>query len=200
MRKLAEKKEKPPFDYTRPLSWSAISSFKWSPEQWYKKYVMGVEQPTSKEMIFGKTVGERIASDPEYLPKLPRLPIFEHKLLCTLEDIPLIGFIDSYDQDNKILYEYKTGRNMWSKKRVDDHGQIDMYLLLLFLQEKIRPEEVTCKLFWLPTHYENKEITFIDENRVIAFPTKRTIVDISNFRTYIIETRAKMIQYYENHS
>jgi len=191
----------------RPLSWSAISSFEYDPKQWHDKYVLGKKQKESAEMLFGKKVGERLASDPKYLPFVPRLKKFEHEFKVSFDGIPLIGFADSFcTLTSKKLYEYKTGVKAWDQKRVDMHGQIDMYLLMHFIKEKIRPEEVACKLVWLPTKREEGgdfkvHISFIEpiEETFKIFKTKRTMSDILRFGERIKSTYKAMQEYVENH-
>lgn len=215
---------KPEFDYERDLSWSQMSSFKWRPEDWYQKYVIHgkctregddgtpafcfiagcfhEECPviaTSPEMIFGKEVGERLASDPTYLPEVPRLPIFEHKLKFDFQGINLVGFIDALCLEEKKIKEYKTGRKKWDKKRADEHGQINFYLLGLYITEKIKPEEFDSHIHWMPTHIHEGKVAFIEPFSVQTFRANRTMADIMRFGQEIIDTRAKMLEYYENH-
>jgi hypothetical protein len=186
----------PDFLKNRPLSWSAISSFEYDPDQWYRKYILGEKDPETKEMRFGKTVGERLASDPNYLHTVPRLPIFEYKLEATYADIPMIGFMDTFCPDTPAMGEYKTGKKAWDQKRADSHGQIDMYLLMLYLTQKIKPEQVKCHLHWLPTQ-ENGDFTisFVSPIRVRSFETKRTMKDLLVFGSRIRTTVENMQEY-----
>lgn len=223
--------EKPTFDRLRPLSWSALSSFEWDAEQWYQKYVIhgkcmrGNEAQgilpfctvsglandhtcpaieTSIEMTFGKLVGERLASDPTYLPHVPRLSTFEYKLECKFGKIPLVGFLDSYEPHTELL-EFKTGKAVWTQARADGTdakkwGQLQMYLLMIFLIEKIRPEDIKCRVFWLPTEDRNDfSIGFVNENDAKVFETKRTMQDILEFGARINRTYKQMQEYCANH-
>lgn len=179
----------------RPLSWSAISSFGWAPSQWYSRYVLKEDNPTSPEMTFGKEVGERLASDPKYLTGVPRLPVFEHELRATFNGIPLIGYVDSYCPKILHLLEYKTGRKPWDQKRADEHGQVDMYLFMLYLRDKIKPESVTCRIVWLPTHIEDGKVAFIKEGDVRIFETKRSMRQILAFGQRIKDNYQAMEEY-----
>lgn len=191
------------FDRKRPLSWSAISSFEYNPEQWYRKYVLGIEEKPNPAMLFGKLVGERIASDPTFLPNLPRLSLYEYEqpdgLRSMFGKIPLLGYIDSYEP-HTTLFEYKTGQRLWTQKRVDEHGQIDMYLLLLWLKYKIKPTDIAVTLFWMPTQ-DNSDfnISFINEKKIYPFPTTRTLQDILNFGARINRVYKEMDEYCQNH-
>lgn len=191
----------------RPLSWSAKSSFDWDPEDWYQKYILGKKSPETADMRFGKTVGEKLASDPLYLPFVPRLDVFEHPFNIMYGKIKMTGFADSFcSVTNKKMYEYKTGVKKWDKKRVDNHGQIDMYLLMHYITTKIKPEDVECSLVWLPTKRAeggdfDVKIEFTDdiERDFRVFKTKRTMADILRFASKVKKTVVLMEEYVNNH-
>lgn len=195
---------KPSFDLNRPFSWSAISSFKYDPEQWYRKYVLKKEDLPSAEMLFGSEVGRRIANDRDFLPELRRQSLFEyeepHGLRCTLDGIPLIGFIDSYEP-HQALDEYKTGKKEWDQKRVDDHGQLTMYLLMLFVKYGVRPEDVDVMLHWIPTKETGDfRIDFRSTiPEILSFRTKRTMQDLMRFGGELKATYKAMQLYAKNH-
>lgn len=215
----------PTFDKKRPLSWSAISSFEWDPEQWYQKYVIhqkctrgdadnlafctvsGVSEDftcpaieTSIEMTFGKIVGERLAADPNYLPHIKRYPIFEHEMKCKLGKIPLVGYADGWAPSVFNLGEYKTGKKKWDQQRADEHGQITMYCLMLWLIEKIHPDNIISDLHWMPTQDNNDfSISFINEKDVQTFHTKRTMQQVLAFGSRITSTYSAMEAYCKNH-
>lgn len=190
-------KVKPPFPYDRPLSWSQLSSFKYRPSQWYKKYVLGEEEPPSKEMLFGKLVGESFCSDTPMAPVV-RYSHMEYKFEATLDGITMIGYADSYDPEKKLLREYKTSRKKgyWNHKKVNEHHQLTMYCLMLYLSEKIKPEDVTIHLDYIPVHIECGEMAIVDPVEIHTFKTKRTMTDILKFANEIRTIRAEMLEYY----
>lgn len=194
---------KPTFDKTRPLSWSAISSFLYDPEQWYRKYVLGEKEPPSKEMTFGSVVGKKLENDKTFLPVVERLSKMEHAFKVKFGDIPLVGYADSFcDQTFRKLREYKTGKKEWTQKRADEHGQIDMYLLSNYIQHKIPPEEVDVEIVWMPTIERGDfSIEFVDniEKKIKVFKTKRTMRDVLNFGMKINRIYKEMDEYAKNH-
>lgn len=183
--------------HAKPLSWSAISSFKYDKEQWYKKYVLGIKDEGSREMDFGKLVGGKLENDPTFLPEIPRAEHMEYKLHVTFGDVQLIGYIDSYG--DAVLHEYKTGKNPWTQEKVDNHGQITMYLLMLYIQHNILPEDVQCYLHWMPTEEKGDfSIGFVEpiEENIKHFTTKRTTKDIVEFGVEINKI-IKQMEIYE---
>lgn len=186
----------------RPLSWSQISSFEYDPEQWYQNYFLGIKSKPNEEMLFGSKVGHRLEKDLEYLPMIARERHMEYEFKATFDGIQLIGYADSFCDEKKSLLEYKSGVKPWDKKRVDTHGQLDMYLFMYYLTTKVKPEEVSITLYWMPTvRKESGDFTvtidFVDdiENNIKSFSTKRTMSDILNFGIRIKNTIKEMESY-----
>lgn len=188
------------FDRKRPLSWSAISSFEYDKEQWYRKYVLGQTDAATPEMLFGSKVGRDIAEARVHMPHITRYEIFEHKLEFKFGKIPMIGFIDGWSPSIKNLGEYKTGKRAWTQKRADEHGQFDMYLLGLFVTEKIMPHTINCFLHWMPTQ-DNGDFTisFVNANTCHTFATRRTMRQILSFGMRINRVYKEMDEYCKNH-
>lgn len=190
------------YDWTkRSLSWSAISSFSYDPEQWYQKYVLNIQQDTTKEMEFGSAIGKKLELDPSFLPQIQRHNKMEHEFVVKFGKLQLIGFADSFcDKTFKKLAEFKTGKKAWDQKRADEHGQIDMYLLMNYIINKVKPEEVEVDLVWMPTQ-DNSDfsISFVEPivDNIKIFRTKRTMADILRFGERIKRTYKDMEAYAE---
>jgi len=183
----------------RPLSWSAISSFNYSPEQWYKRYILNEVSEPSAEMEFGSKFAQSIEDGTcavkELMDQLQKKK--EHKFSVVFNGIPLVGYGDAFCNNTfKKLDEVKTGYKEWDTKRVDEHGQITMYNLMNYITNRVRPEEVTNTLYWLPTQKNNDfTISFVQPIKVHAFRTKRTMVDILKFGECIKKTVEDMQKY-----
>lgn len=187
-------------DKKRPLSWSAISSFEYDPDIWFERYILGKKDEGSSAMKFGKMIGEKLASDPTFMPEVPRLPLYEHKLQSRLGDIPLIGYIDAFDLKNQKMLEFKTGKN-WDRKKAETHGQIDLYCAMIFAQHKIHPGELDIKLVWLQTEETGDFSTqFIKDMKPVIFPIKKTMVDVLNMLARVKKTYALMLQYVDKYN
>lgn len=193
--------KKPTFDRKRPLSWSAISSFSYDAEQWYRKYVLNQEDPPSKEMIFGSYVDKKLQEDPTYLPHVERYPIMQHAMKAMLGNIPLIGYADGFDRPQLRLKDDKTGKKAWDQKRADETGQLTLYALFLWLTEKIKPESMRFFINWMPTKEGGDfQISFRDEPMIpVLIETRRTMNDILNFGMRINDTYKQMDEYCKNH-
>lgn len=195
------KPAKPQMNKTRPLSWSAISSFEYDPEQWYRKYVLNEVQPSNPAMEFGKVIGEKLATDPSFLPIVPRYKHFEKKLEGKIGEILLLGYLDSFDPDGKHILEYKTSSNAkkWTKKSVMEHGQLDFYYLLCWLNYQIPPENIKCHLVYIPVEEGNDFAMKLSTRPCQVFEVKKTVQDILKFGAYIKKVYNEMIRYAEEH-
>jgi len=179
----------------RPVSWSQISCFEYNHEQWFKRYILGEKQEENSAMKFGKAIGEKLASDPSFMPEVPRLPLYEYELKAKVNKIPLIGYIDAFDLENNKMLEYKSGK-LWTKEKAESHGQISMYALMLYLMYNIRPEELDIKLVWLETQETGSfETEFVKGVKPVIFPIKKTMFDILEMAMRIKKNSKEMEKY-----
>lgn len=185
----------------RPYSWSQHQSFRdYDKEEWYSKYILGNPTPTNKRMLFGSAVGNRIETDPTYIPQLPR-GIMEYGIEVMMDDIALVGYMDAYDPETKTINEYKTSSPTgWDQKKVDEHGQLTLYCLLLLLKENINPEDVTIRLHHMHTVEDGAfNISFKSPFTLVSYETKRTTKDVLMMGAEIIKLRKEMEEYVKNH-
>ena len=192
--------------HKRDFSWSQMSSFAYNPEQWYKSYILG-EYQDSEELRFGKMIDLKIQEDPTFMPSLPRYEKMQHKMKVVFNKIPLVGVPDgiNFTTTPKILSDYKTGRNPWTQKKAKETGQLKFYLLLIYITEKIKPEEFDCYIHWLPTKLEEngnfeRKISLISDTEFQTFKVNHTMRDILTFGTEIIKTYIAMEKYIAQHS
>jgi hypothetical protein len=185
----------------RALSWSSISSWEYDKEKWAAKYLDGIQDPPSKEMLFGNEVGGKLASDPTFLPDVPRYAQFEKKLEGKIGTINLLGFIDSFCPTGKHVHEYKTSSNVkkWNQKSVDTHGQLDFYLLLIYLNYKLPPESVNVALHYIPVEEGNDFNMKLSNAPIQSFSTKRSTMDIIKFGAKLKKTFDKMCKFAEQY-
>lgn len=181
--------------HDRPMSWSQISSFEYSPAQWYDIYVLGKKQE-SKELTFGSIIDKKIQDDPKFMPSLPRYPHMQYKMKVMFDGVPLVGLPDGLDLDKYLLADYKTGKKAWDQKRADETGQLTMYLLLLYISKKLPPEKFKCYIHWLPTEERGDfSIDLIKDCKPITFETKRTMTDVLLFGLRIKKVIKDMEEY-----
>lgn len=198
-----------------PISWSSYSSFKYDKERWYRTYHKG-EKQRSAELTFGSLVADSMQTSAP-LCAFNRLDVNKDGTHDELEfdvwfgKIHLIGSADTCTAVKKYRRgkpfpagEFKTGVKPWDQARVDEHGQLTFYSALLWLQEKILPDDIDWFLDWCPTQKEesgdfNHKITFVDPNDIRHFKTKRTMTQVMDLLVDIKKTHAEMLEYVKNH-
>lgn len=186
----------------RKYSWSQHCAFtQYGKEGWYKKYIEEGETPTNKYMMFGSMIGKKLETDPTFLRSVPRQSVMEYGVEAEYKGIKMVGYFDSFCPDTLIIEEYKTSRKYgWSQGKVDKHGQLKFYVLLLNLAHKIKPKDVTVNLHHLETELdENEDVQLVDPFTLRSFSTKITVKDINNLKKEILLVRAEMLQYANNH-
>lgn len=183
----------------RPLSWSAISSFEYDPAQWYSKYILHETPTDSAEMRWGRMVADSFQTKTPLAP-VTLYPVVEQKLSVVFNDVPLVGWIDTYDPKTHNFREFKTGKRPWTQKRADEHGQLQMYALMLYVTHKVKPENYTIHLDWLPTKANGDfSIDFVKPIVVHSFQVKLKMSDILIFGNRINNTIKAMQEYVDKH-
>lgn len=192
----------------RDYSWSQHSSFLYSPEQWFERYISGKETDKTPELEYGSKTGKSLETDKEFMPHIPRQKVMEYELRAIHDHkvikrkISLVGYADSFCDDTLILEEYKTGVKKWDQKRADEHGQITMYLYILWLSKKIQPHNVFCRIHWIETkkiEHPTFEVEIKETGRTFTFKTYRSMRQVILFANEINETILAMEQYAINH-
>jgi hypothetical protein len=72
---------------------------------------------------------------------IPRYKKSEFEIKVKLEDINLLGYFDSFDDDTLDLYEYKTGKK-YTQGMANKLGQLDFYALMVWLKYKKLPRSI----------------------------------------------------------
>ena len=184
----------------RPLSHSQLSSFEYSPEQWYNSYILGSKFTPTPAMLFGNVIGDAIGTDTSPIPELAPPGIKEYRLTAEVEGIPLVGYADHYCPETRVLHENKTSetKGRWTQGKSDKHTQIDMYLLMLYLSEGVPPESVTAYLNFIQTRPTGLGYRLHKEPKWKQFPlATKTMADLDKYQEYLLATVEAMHDYAE---
>jgi len=177
---------------TRALSWSQMYMFNNNIEGWYDKYVLGIDKVVvTPEMEFGKL----FATSCEIRKPLAPVTLYsevEFPLKAELDGIHMVGYVDTCDLVNKKFREFKTSKTLWTSKKATTHGQLKMYALMLYLQYKIKPEDLQINLDCIQTIKNGNDVRFIEPFNIVTFDVKITMADILVFGNYIKTTVDKM--------
>jgi hypothetical protein len=181
-------------------SWSQLSTFSnpdypeySDPEAWYRRYVLKIKEPTKPVFEFGSKVDALIQTDPTFLPELERYSQQQFKLEVQYKGIKLIGYADHWDELGKRLADDKTGKQKWDKKRADQTTQLTMYVTMIYLIYKIKPENIQCEIRWLETEERGDfTIGFVEGMQPKSFKTKRTMLDVLKCLSWVEKTVKEM--------
>lgn len=195
----------------RPFSWSQLSAWEYSPEEWFARYVLGIPERETPELIFGKKFADA-AELRKPLAPITLLEKMEKPLSAKLGTLELVGYADTHGKKGSdgepgcFFGEYKTGVKPWDQKRVDEHGQLTMYALMHYLEEAVKPEEMRFFLEWVPTvrvDRHNGDMQGFDYDiefasnppEVVPFETKRTMLEVMQFASRVKAARKAMKEY-----
>lgn len=184
------------------LSWSSMNAYlEYDQNKWYDQYVLGIRSAPNGVMQGGIDVGERIVSDPTYLPVIERPEIYEQNFVCVLGDIKITGHLDGWSPKVPAIDEYKTSSNpnRWTQNAVDDWGQLTFYCLLVYIHKKIKPETIRLRLYSIPM-IGRGDFTVEQKGMPQMFTTKRTMSDILKFAALIRNTHASMRKFIDKKS
>ena len=185
----------------RPLSHSQLSAWEYSPKEWYSRYILGQFSPPTPEMRFGNVIGDAIGTENNPVPDLMPPGVKEYAVKGEVEGISLRGYIDHWCPDTLELHENKTSAKptRWTKRKADNHKQIDMYLLLLNQQDGVEPEDVTCYLNFIQTRPSGLGYRLHKEPKWQQFELRtRTLADLESYKTYVVTTVEAMQEYIDS--
>lgn len=143
-----------PKDY---LSYSALTTWAKDKAKFRRRYYENIKDADTVYTLYGKEVHAQIEKDPKYASI--RLPIAEHRMNVTIEGVPILGYIDTFDDQSCDFGEYKTaiknsdGTSKWTELTVLKHDQLPFYSLLI--QEKYGKKINKTFLVWLETVFKD---------------------------------------------
>lgn len=146
------------------LSYSSISLWEKNKDGFRKRYYENVKDPETPEMAFGKKIAKLLEDNDPLMAKIPRYSSPEHKIEVIIGEVPLIGYVDSFEPGPNSILEYKTGRAKpdgkprWDAVEVARTDQLPMYSLMV--KEKYDTVDNRTRLVWLRTLTKQKSIEF----------------------------------------
>jgi alpha-galactosidase/6-phospho-beta-glucosidase family protein len=140
-----------------------------------KEYFENGDKLNTPYLAFGKDIAELVESG-NYKELLPDLVVYdkpEFEIRCEIAGVPVLSFLDSYDSENNVFIELKTGKIPWTQSRVQKHEQLPFYATALKWRIGKIPEY--CDLTWIETKDVGKKITWEDEETGLHNEERKTI-------------------------
>ncbi len=133
------------------LSWSQMQIWKTNPERYKREYFEKGEKLNTKFLRFGKGIAEMIelGTHGSILPDLIVYTEREYEINISINGVPILSFLDSYDPIDNVFREVKTGKIPWTQVKVQKHDQLTFYATALHAKHGGMPEY--CDLDWIET-------------------------------------------------
>lgn len=187
------------------LSWSQLKLLESSETRYIEQYVYGNKRGTNRGMAFGKQMAdglekEEATGDPVLdlvMSKIPKFEIMDKELRTALkigkEIVPLLIRPDSLKADYTAFKEYKVGQEPWSKKKVDEDGQLTFYATGLYCLSGNIPQDIELvHVETLAGEYGRIEAT----GNIYRHRTTRNMVDLLKMEVRIKKAWAKIQEIY----
>jgi hypothetical protein len=161
--------------------------------KWVQVYLYNEKQRINRGMAFGRQMAEGLereeaTGDPALdliMERLPKFEIMDKPIYATLKNgknsVPLLAKPDTMKANMTAFKEYKTGQTSWTKKKVDESGQITFYATTMFLIKGKIPNDI--ELVYVPTAKDPDpdlmgRIGVTGE--IYRYPTQRSMSQIIN--------------------
>lgn len=162
------------------LSYSQITTFKKSREDYYNQYILKVPFEGNQYTDFGSKVGESLEindysnfkpKETSILKQVTRLDQFERYVSIKYDGFYLLGFIDTNSNDLTKIIDYKTGgarKEFEYNKR--DYNQLQTYALGIRQETGIRVKDATVEFIRREGNaYRGQKLTVANEKPIIIY-------------------------------
>jgi len=159
------------------LSVSQINLWESDPIAYQKKYFIGIPDPPSPFLEFGKQFAKDIEdyaagvqrdfNFPEgFLDKTLIYPHVEYKLEHDFGDFKMLGYIDNCSKYFEMVIDFKTGTAPWSTQRLQESLQMQTYSLILWYKFGVMPTSVIS--YW-KTKLKGKTLSWTGEHESFMY-------------------------------
>jgi len=162
-------------------------------EKWKKLYIYGEEMTINSGMEFGRKMAEGLENDEItgdmaldlIMERLPKFEIMDKPVEAVLGKgktaVPLLAKPDTMKADMTAFKEYKTGQEPWSRKKVDESGQVTFYATVLFILSGKIPHDIELVHVQTAKHGNGAPDAKISATGdIYRHPTKRSMGQILN--------------------
>jgi len=160
------------------LSYSQISCFLKSTEQYLKTYILKEPFIGNEYIDFGSNVGKSLElndfsnfseSEKYILTKVTRLDLFERKTILKYDDFYIIGFIDTCSNDLSRIIDYKTGGiGKEFEYMKDEYTQLIYYALSIKQEIGIIPKSASVEFITRQGNlYRGEKLTVANKEPIL---------------------------------
>lgn len=162
-------------------------------ENWKRVYLHGEQMRVNRGMAFGRKMAEGLENEEAtgdpildlLMERLPKFELMDKPVMAILKNgkysVPLLAKPDSMKADMTAFIEYKTGQEPWSRKQVDESGQVTFYATVLFILSGKIPHDI--ELVHVQTAKQGEggvDARIAATGEIHRHPTKRSMGQILN--------------------
>jgi len=128
-----------------------------SPERYKREYFEKGRRLDTEALRFGKGFADSVENGTykESTPDLIVCDEVEYKLYEDILGVTCLSYVDTYETATNTFREYKTGRVPWTQSKVQKHGQLLFYALMLRVKTGKMPTH--CYLDWIETAHSSTQ-------------------------------------------
>lgn len=140
------------------ISYSSYMLWKTSKDSYRRRYYYGEKSIVTSEMSFGKKIADLLESKDPSLAHVPHYDTAEYGIDVMIDDVRVVGRIDSLDLERVKFLDHKTGHSAWTRSKVLKHTQLPFYSLLL--KERFGKVDNVCHIIWMETRFVKRVVKF----------------------------------------
>ena len=185
---------------TTYLSFTQWNMWLTNPEDYKRRYFLGIKQESNKYLEFGKKVDEAIETrrtDDETLHGIsmliPRYQVMQAEIVTEHKGLKLYGKLDTFNPKTLAFRDYKTSKNKWTQGQADSNLQMTMYALILSLEHNQMPASI--HIDWIETKEEDGEMKIT--GKLHEFETKRSLAQLYEMSVSVINVANEISEHYK---
>lgn len=189
------------------LSYSQISLFKRSKEDYYNSYILKKPFEGNEYTDFGNKVGKALGgndfskfkdSEKNVLKNVTRLDQFETCVFLKYDQFYVIGFIDTNSTDMIRIIDYKTGGLKKEFQYQDeDYNQLQIYALAIRQEHGIVVQDASVEFIRRGGNAYRGQNLFVKEEQPIIIEQDLSEERLKSVYWGIIETAKQIEQFYK---
>lgn len=188
------------------LSYSQISLFKRSKEEYYDNYILNKPFKGNAYTDFGTKVGSALENnlfsmfddkERKVLSTAKRLDVFERRTFLNYEGFYVIGFIDSIKEDMSELLDYKTGGIKKEKEYTkESYTQLQLYALSIRQETGITPSKASVEFIRRKGNAFKGEVLKVAEEPIITIDVDISIKRLTSVYWDTLNTAKQISDFY----
>ena len=189
------------------LSYSQITTFKNSREDYYNRYILKVPFEGNEYTDFGSNVGEALENnnftkftdrETGILKQVTRLDVFERRIKIEYDSFYLIGYIDTSTIDLSRIIDYKTGGLKKEFQYMEnDYDQLHVYALGIRQETGMHVQDASVEFIRRGGNAYRGQKLFVKDEKPIVIPQDLSEEKLKHVYWDILKTAKEIDKFYK---